>query len=58
MVMDADKCAALAAQALEANKAVFISGRVNRFLAALNRWAPWLGRKVMNSGSGQYRKTD
>ena len=58
MVMDADKCAALAAQALEANKAVFISGRINRFLAALNRWAPWLGRKIMNSGSGKYRKTD
>lgn len=58
MVMDADICAKLAADALEANKAVFISGRVNRFLARLNRWAPWLGRKVMNSGSGRYRKTD
>lgn len=58
MVMDADVCAKLAADALEANKAVFISGRVNRFLARLNRWAPWLGRKVMNSGSGRYRKTD
>jgi len=58
MVMKADVCAALAADALESNKAVFISGRVNRFLARLNRWAPWLGRKVMNSGSGRYRKTD
>ena len=58
MVMKADTCANLAAEALEANKAVFISGRVNRFLARLNRWAPWLGRKVMNSGSGRYRKTD
>lgn len=58
MVMKADACAYLAADALEANKAVFISGRVNRFLARLNRWAPWLGRKVMNSGSGRYRKTD
>ena len=58
MVMDADVCAKLAAEALEANKAVFISGRINRFLARLNRWAPWLGRKVMNSGSGRYRKTD
>lgn len=58
MVMDADICAKLAADALESNKAVFISGRVNRFLARLNRWAPWLGRKVMNSGSGRYRKTD
>jgi short-subunit dehydrogenase len=58
MVMKADSCAHLAAEALEANKAVFISGRVNRFLARLNRWAPWLGRKIMNSGSGKYRKTD
>ena len=58
MVMDADVCARLAVDALEANKAVFISGRVNRFLARLNRWMPWLGRKIMNSGSGKYRKTN
>lgn len=58
MVMKADICAGLAVDALEANKAVFISGRVNRFLAGLNRWMPWLGRKVMNSRSDQYRKTD
>lgn len=58
MVMKADACARLAADALEANKPVFISGRVNRMLARLNRWAPWLGRRVMNSGSGKYRKSD
>ena len=58
MVMNADVCAGLAAEALEVNKAVFISGRVNRFLARLNRWLPWLGRKVMNSSSGRYRKTN
>ncbi len=58
MVMNADVCARLAADALEDNKAVFISGRVNRGLARLNRWAPWLGRKVMSSGSGRYRKTE
>ena len=58
MVMKSDECARLAADALEDNKAVFISGRVNRMLARLNRWAPWLGRKVMNSGSGKYRKAD
>lgn len=58
MVMNADVCAKLAADALEANKSVFISGRVNRSLARLNRWAPWLGRKVMNSSSSKYRKTD
>ena len=58
MVMKADVCARLGADAVEANKAVFISGRVNRFLAGLNRWMPWLGRRVMNSGSGKYRKVD
>lgn len=58
MVMKADICAKLAADALEANKAVFVSGRLNRFLERLNRWLPWLGRIVMNSGSGQYRKSD
>ena len=58
MVMEADECARLAVDALEANKAVFISGRMNRFLARLNRWAPWLGRKVMNSNSSKYRKSD
>ena len=57
MVMKADRCAALGAEALEANKAVFISGRVNRFLACFNRWMPWLGRKIMSSG-GRYRKID
>lgn len=58
MVMKSDVCAKLAAEALEADKAVFIAGRVNRFLARLNRWAPWLGRKVMNSSSSRYRKSD
>lgn len=58
MVMPADVCAKLAADALEADKAVFISGRINRFLARLNRWAPWLGRRVMNSSSSRYRKAD
>jgi len=58
MVMDADICARLAVDALEADKSVFISGRVNRFFARLNRWMPWLGRKVMSSGSGKYRKTE
>jgi len=58
MMMKADLCARLGAEALEANKAVFISGRVNRSLARLNRWAPALGRSVINSGSGKYRKSD
>ena len=58
MVMDADVCAQLAADALEADKAVFIAGRVNRVLACLNRWMPWLGKKVMGSNSSRYRKAD
>ena len=57
MIMNADVCARLAADALERNKAVFISGRVNRGLARLNRWMPWLGRRVMNSSSNSYRNT-
>jgi len=58
MVMKADVCAKLAADALEADKAVFISGRVNRFIARLNRWMPWLGRWVMRTRTDKYRKTD
>ena len=55
MVMNADVCAKLAAQALEKNQDVFISGRVNRFLARLNRWMPWLGKYVMGRSSTSYR---
>jgi len=58
MMMMANDCARLGADALEANKAVFIAGRVNRFLARLNRWMPWLARRVMNSSSSKYRKSD
>lgn len=58
MVMKANVCAKLAADALEDNKAVFISGKVNRMLARLNRWMPWLGRKIMNSGASSYRNQD
>jgi len=55
MVMNADVCAKLAAEALEKNKDVFISGRVNRFLARLNRWMPWLGKRIMGRSSSSYR---
>lgn len=58
MVMKADVCASLAADALEANKAVFISGKVNRMIARLNRWMPWLGRAFMNRSSSRYRNAD
>ena len=58
MVMNADLCARLGADALEANKAVFISGRVNRLIARLNRWMPWLGYWVMRTRSEKYRKAD
>lgn len=57
MIMKADYCAHVGAEALEANKAVFISGRVNRFLERLNRWMPWLGR-LITSRSSKYRKSD
>ena len=58
MVMQADKCARLAADALEGDKDVFISGRINRMLARLNRFMPWLGKYLMSRSSARYRKQD
>lgn len=58
MVMQADKCARLAADALEADKDVFISGRINRMLARLNRFMPWLGKYLMGRSAARYRKQD
>ena len=58
MVMQADKCARLAADALEADKDVFISGRINRMLARLNRFMPWLGKYLMSRSAARYRKQD
>ncbi len=58
MVMQADKCSKLAADALEADKDVFISGRINRNLARLNRLMPWLGKYLMGRSAARYRKQD
>lgn len=58
MMMDADKCAKLGADALEANRAVFISGRINQFLALLVRWLPAsITQKLMARNSDKFRKT-
>ena len=58
MKMDADRCARLGADALEANKDVFISGKVNNTLAMLNRILPRAaGKALMARGSGSYRNT-
>jgi len=58
MMMDADKCAALGADALERNRAVYISGRVNKFLALLARWLPSsVTQSLMARNSDKFRKT-
>ncbi|WP_409432936.1 SDR family NAD(P)-dependent oxidoreductase [Litorimonas sp. RW-G-Af-16] len=58
MLMDADECAELAVEALERNKAVFISGRVNRFIALLGRLLPQeMSQKLMAKNSEKFRKT-
>ena len=58
MKMSAEECARLGADALEANKDVFISGGVNNTLAWLNRVLPRAaGKKLMERGSGSYRNT-
>ena len=58
MKMSAEDCARLGADALERNEDVFISGRVNRGLARLNRVLPRsVGKAIMAKGSGSYRNT-
>ena len=59
MKMSAADCAKQGADALEANRDVFISGGFNRFLARLNRVLPTaVGKKMMKSGAMAYRNTD
>ena len=59
MKMSAAKCARLGADALEANRDVYITGRVNRFLAGLNRKLPvGVGKRIMRNGAMAYRNTD
>ncbi len=58
MMMDAEECAELAAEALERNKAVFITGRVNRAIAMLGRLLPTeMAQNYMNKNSEKFRKT-
>lgn len=58
MIMDADVCAEMGYEALEKNRAVFISGRVNKFIALLSRLLPTtLTQKLMAKNSQKFRKT-
>lgn len=58
MTMSAAECARLAANALEANKDVFIPGKVNRFIARLGRYLPQSSvKKMLRKRSAQYRNT-
>jgi len=58
MMMDADECAALGVEALERNRAVYITGRVNKFLALLARWLPVsITQSLMAKNSDKFRKT-
>ncbi len=57
MVMDADICAEMGYEALEKNRAVFVSGRVNKFIALLGRALPMtLTQKLMSKNSEKFRK--
>lgn len=59
MIMDADECAEMAADALEANKAVYISGRVNRGIAVLARLLPMeMAQSLMAKNSEKFRKAE
>ncbi|MEP1230155.1 MAG: SDR family oxidoreductase [Litorimonas sp.] len=58
MMMDADECAQLGVEALERNRAVYITGRVNKFLAVLARWLPTsMTQSLMARNSDKFRKT-
>ena len=59
MLMDADVCARLGVSACENNHAVFITGKVNRFIAMLGRILPnKFAQKLMSKNSQRYRKID
>jgi len=58
MMMDADECARLSVAALENNKPVYITGRVNQFIALLGRFLPAsVTRSLMLRNSDKFRKT-
>lgn len=57
MIMDASDCAEMAYEALEKNRAVFISGRVNKFIALLARALPaTVTQNLMAKNSAKFRK--
>ena len=57
MFMEAEECAKLAVEACERNRAVFIPGGVNKFLALLNRALPSrIAQNLMASNSHRVRK--
>lgn len=57
MWMEADECAELGVEACERNKAVFIPGRVNRFIALLARVLPeTVSQSLMRKNSEKFRK--
>jgi hypothetical protein len=59
MVMSAEECARLGADALEDNQDVFIPGKVNRTIARLGRFLPRARVKAMMlKRSNSYRNTD
>ena len=57
MFMEAEECAELAVEACERNRAVFIPGGVNKFLALLSRALPSrIAQNLMASNSHRVRK--
>jgi short-subunit dehydrogenase len=57
MLMDADTCARLGVRACENNHAVYVSGKVNKFISVLGRILPnKLAQKLMSKNSQRYRK--
>ncbi len=58
MMMDADECAQFGVEALERNRAVYITGRVNKLIALLARWLPVsVTQNLMARNSEKFRKT-
>ncbi|RKQ69364.1 hypothetical protein DES40_2164 [Litorimonas taeanensis] len=59
MMMDADYCSELAYEALERNRAVYITGRVNNFIALLGRLLPLsVTQKLMAKNSNKFRNVN
>ncbi len=57
MMMDADKCAAIAFNACEDNQTIIIPGRINKFIALLGRALPTkTAQNLMAKNSNKFRK--